>query len=74
MPDEERNVELPFPKWWHMYGNDIDPIKEVFPEKPLFNRIGQVFIGSTDESGIDLQRPGAAQLTLIRGPDLLGLL
>ena len=58
---QQRNVFPSLAQCRHLHRDEVDPVKEVFPELSLLYHLRQVAVGRTDNPRIDLLRTAVAQ-------------
>src|SRR6185369_6297069 len=76
MIDEQRDVFLAQPERRHRDGENIDPVKQVFPELAVLDLFSQITVGGRDDPDIGLDGAGTPQpleFTILDDPEQLAL-
>ena len=59
MIDEQRDVFLALPERWDRDGENVEPVKQVFPEPAVSDLFLQVSVAGRDDPYIDRGSPAA---------------
>src|SRR5574337_63912 len=52
--DELRDVGTSLAEGWDHKGDDVQPIEQVLPEEPIFDRLGRIPVGGGDHANVNV--------------------
>ena len=55
------NVTFTLAQRWHLHGYEVEPVEQIFPEKPTVDHLHQVAVGGCNYAHIDIFDLGATE-------------